>query len=209
MVFKILAMLYKRLFMSLMPITAIILAGGQSSRMNRQNKGLQLLHGNPLYYHVINKIKPQVNHIVINCNQDIEQYQQSGYPVIVDELIGFLGPLAGIFSGLITSSTDWNLVVSCDTPFLPDDLVKRLQAHCDTHLAAYVFDGEKSHPTLMLIHRQLAPMIKHYLLQGKRKLLGFLQQIDAIQVDFSDKPDVFININTLEQLAYWNQKQCK
>lgn len=194
--------------MQQIPITAIILAGGKSTRMNQHNKGLQLLNGQPLYCHVIDKIKPQVNHIIINSNQDITDYQQSGYPVITDVLTGFLGPLAGIYSGLLVSTTDWNLVVSCDSPFLPNDLVYRLQQHCHSHLASYVFDGQRSHPTIMLIHRQLAPVIKQYLQRGERRLLLLLTEIMANKVDFSDNQQAFVNINTLEQLAYWNQNQC-
>lgn len=194
--------------MQQIPITAIILAGGKSTRMNQRNKGLQLLNGQPLYCHVIEKIKPQVNHIIINSNQDITDYQQSGYPVITDVLTGFLGPLAGIYSGLLASTTDWNLAVSCDSPFLPNDLVYRLQQHCHSHLASYVFDGQRSHPTIMLIHRQLAPVIKQYLQRGERRLLLLLTEIMADKVDFSDNQQAFVNINTLEQLAYWNQNQC-
>lgn len=191
-----------------MPITAIILAGGKSMRMHQDNKGLQLLKGQPLYSHVIARIKPQVNYILINSNRDIAQYQQSQYPVITDKIGGYLGPLAGIYSGLMVTMTNWNLIVSCDTPFLPFDLVKRLQQHCSDHLAAYVFDGERAHPTIMLIHRQLAPLIKRYLLRGERKLCGLLEEINAIQVDFSDNPQAFSNINTFEELTYWNQKTC-
>lgn len=189
----------------LKPITAIILAGGKSSRMNGDDKGLLLLKNKPLYCHVINKIRPQVTDIIINTNRHVELYQQSNYPVISDELTGFLGPLAGIYSGLIKSKTDWNLIVSCDTPFLPADLLLRLQSKIAHHMAAYVFDGEKSHPTILLIHRKVAEKIRIYLMQGDRKLLLFLQSIDAISVDFSDEKQSFININTPKELDNWNQ----
>lgn len=191
------------------PITAIILAGGKSTRMGLHDKGLQRLNGKPLYQHVIDKIKPQVNHIIINSNQHHDQYQRLGYPVIADQLPGFLGPLAGIYSGLITSSTDWNISVSCDTPFLPDNLVFRLYQKISQQSAAYVFDGQRIHPTLLLIHRRLANDIRQFLAQGERKLQSFLAKINAVKVDFSDTRLSFININTLEELAYWNQYLCK
>lgn len=187
------------------PITAIILAGGRSSRMNGQDKGLLLLNNKPLYQHVIDKIAPQVIDIIINCNRNIPLYQCANYCIISDVLPGFLGPLAGIYSGLVNSQTDWNLIVSCDTPFLPDDLVARLYQKVTSHQAAYVFDGQKDHPTILLIKRNLAEKIKQYLVQGDRKLMLFLQSIDAIAVDFSDEQQAFININTPEELAYWNK----
>ncbi|WP_392561219.1 molybdenum cofactor guanylyltransferase MobA [Orbus sturtevantii] len=186
-------------------ITAIILAGGKSMRMNGNDKGLLLLKDKPLYCHVIDKIKPQVDTIIINANRNIISYQHTNYSVINDVLPGFLGPLAGIYSGLINSQTDWNLIVSCDTPFLPSDLVTRLMQKAINHQAAYVFDGEKPHPTILLIRRELAEKIKIYLAQGDRKLMLFLQGVDAIKVDFSDKKQLFININTPEDLTFWNQ----
>lgn len=188
------------------PITAIILAGGRSMRMKGDDKGLLLLKDKPLYCHVIDKVKPYVDTIIINSNRNIESYRQSNYPVIQDQLSGFLGPLSGIYSGLVNSQTEWNLVVSCDTPFLPDDLVIRLQKNITSHPAAYVFDGDNYHPTILLIHRCVAQQIKQYLLQGERKLLILLQHINAIPVDFSDQKQAFININTPEELYYWNQQ---
>lgn len=186
------------------PITAIILAGGQGVRMGKIDKGLQLLKGKPLYCHVIDRIKPQVDYIIVNANQHFDEYEQGTYCVVRDEIPGFLGPLAGIYSGLTHSKTDWNVIVSCDTPFLPTDLVSRLENKTAGKVLTYVFDGEKTHPTLLFIHRSLANEIKDYLTRGNRKLQGFLESVDGVTVDFSDKKEAFININTTEELAYWN-----
>ncbi|MDF7666781.1 molybdenum cofactor guanylyltransferase MobA [Orbaceae bacterium ESL0727] len=193
-------------------ITAIILAGGQGSRMNGQDKGLVNYQNRPLYQHVSDRIKPQVGAMMISCNRHIDQYNTAGYPVFIDDFAGYLGPLSGIYSGLLRSQTDWNLFVSCDTPFLPDDLVSRLVNAISTqfqssqsalhHLAAYVFDGERHHPTLLLIHKQALLPLKQYLEQGDRKLMLFLQQIEAIAVNFSDEKASFVNMNTLADLQH-------
>ncbi|OTQ78714.1 molybdenum cofactor guanylyltransferase MobA [Gilliamella apis] len=186
------------------PITGIILAGGQSNRMNGKDKGLMLLAGKPLYQYVIDRIKPQVDLLMINCNRHVEQYRSLGYPVFCDDLQGFLGPLAGIYSGLLRSPTTWNLFVSCDTPFLPDDLITRLAKLTTTHQAIYPFDGKNDHPTILLINKSIAPQLKKYLEEGDRKLMLFLQQINAVAVDFSDNPVSFTNINTLDMLENAN-----
>lgn len=187
-------------FMEKLPITAIILAGGQSNRMNGVDKGLMLLAGKPLFQHVINRIKPQVDLLMVNCNRHVDQYHSLGYPVFCDDLKGFLGPLSGIYSGLLRSTTTWNLFVSCDTPFLPNDLIVRLVKFAATHQAIYPFDGGKDHPTILLINKSITPQLKNYLEEGNRKLMLFLQQINSIAVDFSDKPASFTNINTVEML---------
>lgn len=187
------------------PITAIVLAGGKSTRMQENDKGLQILGDKPLYRHVIARIKPQVEHIIINANRHQAQYAQSGYPVIGDDLPGFWGPLAGICSGLRHCQTELALIVSCDTPFLPDQLVIKLWQALKNHNAVYAYDGEKNHPTILLIKVNQAENIARYLQQGDRKLMLFLQQIGAVRVDFSDQANAFVNINTLAELDDWNR----
>lgn len=191
-------------FMEKLPITAIILAGGQSNRMNGVDKGLMLLAGKPLFQHVIDRIKPQVDFIMINCNQHADQYGSLNYPIFGDDLKGFLGPLAGIYSGLLRSNTDWNLFVSCDTPFLPVDLLARLAKFSATHQAIFPFDGKDNHPTILLINKSVIAQLKKYLENGDRKLMLFLKKIHATAVNFSDTPTSFININTVDMLESAN-----
>lgn len=191
-------------FMEKLPITAIILAGGQSNRMNGVDKGLMLLAGKPLFQHVIDRIKPQVDFIMINCNRYADQYGSLNYPIFADDLKGFLGPLAGIYSGLLRSNTDWNLFVSCDTPFLPHDLLARLAKFSATHQAIFPFDGKDNHPTILLINKSVIAQLKKYLENGDRKLMLFLKKIHATAVDFSDTPTSFININTVDMLESAN-----
>ncbi|NUF49448.1 molybdenum cofactor guanylyltransferase MobA [Gilliamella sp. ESL0250] len=191
--------------MEKLSITAIILAGGKSTRMNGDDKGLLLLNQKPLYQHVIDRIKHQTDSIMINCNNNVNQYQTAGYPVFSDVLTGYLGPLSGIYSGLLYSTTDWNLFVSCDTPFLPNDLIARLAVHTLTHKAIYPIDGKYHHPTILLIHKSVIQQLRSYLEQGNRKLMLFLEQIATKSVDFNDQASCFININTPEELKQANQ----
>lgn len=184
-------------------ITGIILAGGQSSRMGGQDKGLLLLHGTPLYQHVLKRLAPQVERLCINANRHLSLYQQSGYPVFSDLPNQYAGPLAGILTGLKTITSDWAIFAPCDVPNLPHDLVTRLWEGKQAHLAAYASDGERDHPTLLLIHRDLAPMLEAYLEQGDRKLMLFLTRIDAVSVSFADQPLAFQNLNTPDDLTRW------
>ena len=75
-------------------ITGVILAGGRSSRMGGNDKGLIPLNGKPLYQHVIDRLRPQVEDLLINANRNQAFYQESGIPVINDIITGFVGPLA-------------------------------------------------------------------------------------------------------------------
>lgn len=184
--------------MNLPLITGIILAGGQARRMNGKDKGLVMLFGKPLYQHVLDKLKPQVNTIVINANRNIHTYQQTGFPVICDTIEHYPGPLAGILAGLEYSKTEWCMFVPCDTPFIPDNLVQQLWQNRENHHLVYASDGEREHPTLCLIHKSQIALLKQFLAKGDKKLMLFMAQAQAKPVIFPDSQNAFENINTLD-----------
>ena len=75
-------------------VSGIVLAGGLGRRMGGVDKGLQPLHGKAMVEHVLARLAPQVDEIVINANQNLEIYRAFGYRVVSDEIGGFAGPLA-------------------------------------------------------------------------------------------------------------------
>src|ERR671926_1083594 len=107
-------------------VSGIVLAGGLGRRMGGVDKGLQPLHGRPMIAHVLERLGPQVDDIVINANQNLERYGAFGHRVVKDEISGFAGPLAGLHAGLAAISQPLAVTVPCDSPFLPSDLVARL-----------------------------------------------------------------------------------
>lgn len=113
--------------------TAIILAGGQSSRMGT-NKAVLPLAGSPVIERIVAAMKKVTGHIVLSGGQSTA-YAYLGLPVLQDIYPG-RGPLAGLHAGLKASSTDWNLVVSCDMPFVNAPLMQ--------YLACQAFSAEQS-----------------------------------------------------------------
>ena len=192
--------------MYLPPITGVILAGGLARRMGGQDKGLVPLFGKPLYLHVVEKIAPQVGELFINANRNISIYQQSGYPVISDTIGGFVGPLAGMLTGLEYSSTEWVLFVPCDTPFIPDNLVKHLWNNKGDSHAAYACDNEREHPTISLINKTLIPSLRQFLANGDKKLMLFLEQCRSQAVIFENSLTAFHNLNTPEDCQLLEDK---
>ena len=105
-----------------MRITGVILAGGKSSRMGT-DKGLLELNGKPLIQYAIDTLKSiGLEIIIISNNSDYEQF---GFPVYPD-IIPDKGPIGGVYTALSYSSTEKNLIVSCDTPFLSKKLLNYL-----------------------------------------------------------------------------------
>ncbi|KQN63232.1 MULTISPECIES: molybdenum cofactor guanylyltransferase MobA [unclassified Erwinia] len=181
-------------------ITGVILAGGRGSRMGGNDKGLLLYRNQPLYQHVLYRLRPQVDRVWINANRNIALYQQSGLPVIRDTLADFPGPLAGMLSALLQAETEWLAFSSCDTPHLPDNLVEHLWRHKGLAKAVWARAEQRDHPTLALLHRDLAGLLAQYLARGERKLLLFLQQAGGHSVEFSLTGRAFDNINQPEDL---------
>lgn len=188
-------------------ITGVILAGGRSTRMAGEDKGLIQLGDKALYQHVLARLTPQVGNLIISANRNQQRYRESGLPVVSDLTAGFPGPLAGILAGLHYTNTEWIVCAPCDVPELPHNLVEQLWQHKGTALAAYASDGERAHPTLALLHTSLLGNLTDYLASGERKLLLFMAAIGAQQVVFNNQQQAFRNLNTPEDCQQWLREQ--
>ena len=186
-------------------ITGIILAGGKARRMGGEDKGLIEINGQAMISYVINSLKPQVNTLLINANRNIQIYEQYGYPVIIDQLADFQGPLAGIAATMKYATTKYICSCPCDGPLIPKDLVKRLYSSLIKHNGeiSVAHNGERMQPVYALIECGLFPSLKEYLESGERKIDQWYATHKLIEVDFSDKPGCFMNLNTPEdQIAF-------
>ena len=183
-------------------VTGILLAGGQGRRMGGVDKGLQLLRGQPMAQWGIERFAPQVAELLINANQNIEQYQSLGYRVIPDAIGGFAGPLAGLHRGLSEAAHPLVVTAPCDSPFLPLDLVVQLQAALDANSAdlAVAKTGDQTHPVFSLCRKSVMPSLTAFLESGGRKIDAWYAQLKVVEVQFADEA-AFRNINTREELA--------
>jgi molybdenum cofactor guanylyltransferase len=184
-------------------ITGLVLAGGLGRRMGGVDKGLQDFRGEPMVAHVIRRLAPQVESLLINANQNIERYAAFGHPVVVDAIGGYAGPLAGLHAGLTACRTPLLVSSPCDSPFLPADLVARLHDALVRGGAelAVARTGAQVHPVFSLVHRHVLPGLTEFLDGGGRKIDYWYGALKVVEVAFDDQPDAFANINTLNELA--------
>ena len=182
-------------------ITGVVLAGGRATRWDGRDKGLIQVSGRPMISHVLDALAPQVERIIINANRNLDEYSAFGLPVVTDASRDFLGPLAGIASGLAAACTEWVAIAPCDSPFLAADCVGRLASACagDERIdIAVAHDGERIQPVFALIRRSLLEDLDAFLESGGRKIDRWYEQHKMLLVDFSDSPDNFLNINRRE-----------
>jgi len=184
-------------------VSAVILAGGRSRRMEGRDKAFVKLHGRPLIRWVIARLRTQVNELFIAANPNNALYRSLGFELLADPFGPDNGPLAGILAGLQRADTPYLLTAPCDVPYLPDTLVERLLETMETTNARAVTasDGTRQHGTISLIDRDLAADLRDYLQSGNRQVRGWLASVDAQVEDFSLKADAFMNINSGHDLV--------
>lgn len=182
-------------------ITGVILAGGQGSRMGGLDKGLVPLAGRPMVAHVLAALRLQVGEVLVNANRNEETYRALGCVVVSDALVGYQGPLAGMASGLAAADTPLVQFAPCDSPFLPADLVERLHAALaagGADLAVPRAEG-RLQPVFALVRRQRLASLQAFLARGERKIDRWFADERGVEVDFSDQPEAFSNVNTPEE----------
>jgi molybdenum cofactor guanylyltransferase len=206
----------------------MILAGGSARRMGGVNKGLKKFQDSTLIAKVIKRVKDQVNHLAINANRDLDIFQQMGWEVWSDSPTPFdptpfdptpfdstpfepttgLGPLSGFLTGLKNCPTPYLMIVPCDTPLLPLNLVALLSnqmsltqadicmavSSTDKSLRASSTKNDRHpdryepqvQPTCCLLKISLKDSLEQFLESGGRKVLTWTQNHSCEYVHFRD-----------------------
>ena len=204
-------------------VCATVLAGGRATRMGGVDKGLQHYKGQPLAWHAVQRLRLQTpmgpGLIAINANRNLDEYGQWGLPVWNDVLDDFAGPLAGFQTALqhiqqLTHPPDYLLVVPCDSPLFPLNLLERLaramlEANAEIAMAAIPETDRqgrmvvRAQPVFSLLHTALADDLTQFLAAGGRKITDWTDRHRCVEVRFDapgDAPGDFANANTLEEL---------
>jgi molybdopterin-guanine dinucleotide biosynthesis protein A len=178
--------------------------------MGGGDKPMRRIGGRTILERVIARLAPQCGGLVLNANGDPARFDGFGLAVIPDSVPGFPGPLAGILAGLDWAAVHrpdvpWMLSAAADCPFLPRDLVARLQRALldqDAELAVAASDGQ-AHPVIGLWRVDLRDELRHALvIEDVRKIDRWTARYRLATVTWPTTPlDPFFNANTAEDLA--------
>jgi molybdopterin-guanine dinucleotide biosynthesis protein A len=186
-------------------ITGLILAGGRAQRMGGIDKGLIPFHNKPLIESAIERLKPQVDSLLINANRNITKYAHYGFPVLVDETPDFSGPLAGFSIGLKHCQTPYLLTSPCDSPLLPTDLAQKMMAELESKdldlvFASSIENGKTwAQPVFCLMRSNLRDSLTTFLEKGDLKIDNWFKELQSGTVIF-DNALAFANVNTPQEL---------
>ena len=199
-------------------VCAVVLAGGQGSRMGGLDKGLQCFQGEPLASLALKRLRLQSGGtpalLAINANRNLAQYQTFGVPLWADTVPDFAGPLAGMLAALrhCPAHCGHVLTVPCDSPLFPLDLQERLAAALSAHQSDVAMavapdpdDGGtlRPQPVFCLMRSGLADHLQDFLDHGGRKIGAWISSLHHVKVPFNasgDDPHAFANVNTLDEL---------
>lgn len=196
--------------MSLPPPTlGVVLAGGLSRRMGGSDKALLILEERPLVAHVVERLAPQCESVILNANGDPSRFGSVCLPIVPDTIADHHGPLAGILTALEWCSAHrpdiaWVVSAPADTPFIPRDLVPRL--HVERRetgkLIACATSGSQPHFAVGLWPVALRHDLRQALVEeGMRSIRHWLSRHDYATASWEvGAVDPFYNINTPEDL---------
>jgi molybdopterin-guanine dinucleotide biosynthesis protein A len=188
----------------------VLLAGGLARRMGGGDKPMRTIGGRTILDRVIARLKPQCDGLILNANGDPARFAAFGLPVIADTVRDFPGPLAGILAALDWTAAnrpdvEWILSAAADCPFLPRDLVARLQRariEQDAQLAVAASAGQ-THPVIGLWSVTLRDELRHALVdEDIRKIDRWTARYRLATVTWPAEPlDPFFNANTMDDIA--------
>lgn len=191
-------------------VTLAVLAGGASTRMGR-NKALLPVAGRPLIAHIIERLRPIANEVLIIA-RDPTLYRFLNLPVVTDRYTG-IGPLAGLHAALSAARGDLVALVACDMPFVRADVFAyliRLTYDVDVVMPRL---GGREEPLHAVYRRQTClPAVEAAIAEGKRRLIAFLPRVRVRYVDdhalraVDSTLQSFVNVNTPEE---WEEAKVK
>ncbi|MEJ0005747.1 MAG: NTP transferase domain-containing protein [Steroidobacteraceae bacterium] len=186
------------------PLYGLVLAGGQSTRMQRDKATLSYQGQNQLD-RAMELLKSRVVQAFVSVRpEQTSDPVRAQYPQVIDSRDG-LGPIAGIAAAQVREPQAAWLVLACDLPYLDARSLQFLIDHRDPARTATAFrsgqDGRHKglpEPLCAIYEPRSAADIRAYLETGKTCPRKFLIRSDALLLDQPD-PRALENINTPEE----------
>lgn len=195
-------------------IIGVLLAGGLARRMGGGDKPMQTVGGQSMLARVVARLKPQCDGLILNANGDPARFAGLDLPVVADAVAGFPGPLAGILAGLDWVAANrpearWMLSAAADCPFLPRDLVRRLddaRRAQDVPLAVAASGGQNHHVIALWSLALREPLRDAVVNEGCRAVGRWMARYPVATAEWPVTLfDPFFNANTPDDLAEANR----
>lgn len=184
--------------------SAIILAGGNSSRMQK-DKSMLPVKGQPLIQQIAEQLNGHFNQVLISTN-NLSQHAFLHLPLVPDVEQG-KGPLMGIYSSLQQSKNEINFVVACDIPklnmFFIREMIKKAK---ERDVVVPVSRDGQVEPLFAMYKKSIADKIKDLLGQNKRKVSELFNLTDTEYMPMPEPETWYKNLNKDKEYQDYIQK---
>lgn len=188
-----------------MRFTAVVLAGGRSTRMGT-DKAFVPLAGRPMLAWVLDALEPLTRSFVVVCNEPEKYAEFEGRARVVTDDPPRAGPLAALRTGLRMSREHWAFVTSCDAPFLKPAFVQRLARFTRGFDAAVPGNEAERWPLSAFYHRRCIPALDRAVQRADQRVIAFFPEVGVRWVPTDDlraaDPELrsLWNVNTPQDL---------
>ncbi len=191
--------------------TAVILSGGDSTRMGTDKAGLSI-NGISLLERVVSIVSPLFGETIISTRHD--HHKIEGIKTVIDSDYR-KGPASGLLTSMEEMTTDWAFCIASDMPLIEPDLIVFMASLRDHYDYVVPYTGEQIQPLFAFYHRNAIGELKERLLNGDRGLCKYLNTLDEVRirkvldkemVKFDRELKSFIDVDKPEELKEVKEK---
>ena len=190
-----------------MDIGALILMGGNNSRMNGNVKGLLKIK-NSTFLEKIQETLNDFSSIYLSINDKFSKEQKQNFEnmgfKIIEDIYKEIGPLGGIYSSLLNCKEEYLFITACDMPFITKNSIEVLCNKVDKNTDGVVFydKNNKLYPLGAIYSKNVLPIIEEMIEKKYYKLSYLIEKSNFVKINI-EKTDiplkVLSNINTLQE----------
>lgn len=172
-------------------MTAIIFAGGKSSRMGRDKALLPFARHNTLSEFQYSKLSSLFEKVYISSKEEKFDFEAA----VITDRHEESSPLVGIISVFEALEVDEVFILSVDAPFVDEKVIEVLLKHADENFDAVIAQSPSGvQPLCGIYRRSILPLAQKHLKEGNHRLNNLLKKADTQFVSFKDDTP-FTNLN--------------
>jgi len=186
--------------------TAIVLAGGMAGRMGTGcDKAFLKVNNEAIIDRQLKTLKQIFKEIIIVTNSP-DSYKDIKGVTIVSDVVRDRGPIGGIYSGLIASSSFYNFVIACDMPFLNESVIRDIIENKNGYDVVVPKIDERCQPLFAVYSKDCISVIEKMLKRGDLKISNLFDKVKTLFISrtemgkFDKQLSYLMNINTKDDL---------
>ncbi len=178
-----------------------ILTGGQAKRLGYTNKGLLQVGGASMIDRVLSAAKAAAQNVTFVGDEN--QFSNVGVSVISDKYR--CGPIGGIASALEKTTSEWNLILAMDLPFVTSEFLSFLISFAKANTCQWLlpkWHGRKQ-PLCSVFHKSALDGVVNQMAVQDFRVLNLEEGLDYREIEIDEQNPFYsekllFNLNTFQ-----------